>query len=391
MIQAEDFMRQAREYGFSLFTGVPCSYLNPFVNYTIDAPDLAYIGAANEGDAVAIASGAELAGRRAVVMFQNSGLGNAVNPLTSLNAIFRIPALLIVTWRGQPGGAHDEPQHKLMGKITPEMFDTMRLPWSFFPRDEDEIAPALEYAVDVMDRTGLPFGLIMEKDSVAPHPLQSRPEPRPQASEATLARQWAAESAELPSLSEALRIAQNSARPTDAVITTTGFTGRALYALEDRPNQLYMVGSMGCASSLGLGLAVSQPLRRVIVIDGDGAALMRLGAMATIGYERPSNLIHILLDNERHESTGGQSTVSHSVDLGAIARACGYTRVISAGSLDQLAGALDQSAEALGQSTERLTFIHVKTRPGKIENLPRPTVTPRQVAGRFRAWLREVA
>src|SRR5262245_48759974 len=377
MIQAANFMRQAREYGFSLFTGVPCSYLNPFVNYTIDAPDLAYIGAANEGDAVAIASGAELAGRRAVVMFQNSGLGNAVNPLTSLNAIFRIPTLLIVTWRGQPGGAHDEPQHKLMGKITHEMFETMRMPWAFFPRDEDEIAPALEHAVDVMDSTGLPFGLLMEKDSVAPHPLQSRPEPRPPARETTLAPQWPAELAELPSLSEALRVAQNSARPTDAVIATTGFTGRALYALEDRPNQLYMVGSMGCASSLGLGLAVSQPRRRVIVIDGDGAALMRMGAMATIGYERPPNLIHILLDNEMHESTGGQSTVSHSVDLGAIAHGCGYPRVVRAGSLDQL-------AEALVQAGGELTFVHVKTRPGETANPPRPTAPPRQVAERFR-------
>jgi phosphonopyruvate decarboxylase len=357
--------------------------LKPLINYTIDTPDLTYIGAANEGDAVAIAGGAELAGRRAVVMFQNSGLGNAVNPLTSLNAVFRIPALLIVTWRGEPGGARDEPQHELMGQITPELFETMRLPWALFPRDEGEIAPALEQAVAVMDRTGLPFGLIMGKDSVAPHPLRSRPEPRPPAGEATPAPQWPIESAESPSLSEALRVAQNGARPTDAVIATTGHTGRALYGLEDSPNQFYMVGSMGCASSLGLGLAVSQPWRRVIVIDGDGAALMRLGAMATIGYERPRNLIHILLDNEMHESTGGQSTVSHSVDLGAVARSCGYSRVVRARSLDQL-------AEALGQSLERLTFVHVKTRPGEIENLPRPTVTPRQVAERFRKWLREV-
>jgi phosphonopyruvate decarboxylase len=390
MIQAANFMRLAREYGFSLFTGVPCSYLKPFINYTIDATDLAYIGAANEGDAVAIASGAELAGRRAVVMFQNSGLGNTVNPLTSLNAVFRIPALLIVTWRGEPGGAHDEPQHELMGQITREMFDTMRLPWAFFPRDEDGVAPALDQAVAVMDRTGLPFGLIMGKDSVAPHPLRSRLEPRPPAKGASPEPQWPVELAELPSRSDALRVAQKSARPTDAVIATTGFTGRALYALEDRPNQLYMVGSMGCASSLGLGLAVSEPRRRVIVIDGDGAALMRLGAMATIGYERPPNLTHILLDNEMHESTGGQSTVSHSVDFAAIARGCGYPRVVRASSLDQLAEALDQPAEALGQSTEQLTFIHVKTRPGEVGPLPRPTLTPRQVAERFRKWLREV-
>src|SRR5262249_2172751 len=269
-----------------------------------------------------------------------------------------------------------------MVQITPEMCETMRLPWAFFPRDEDEVAPALEQAVAVMDRTGLPFGLIMEKDSVAPYPLRSRPEPRPPASEATPDPQWPVELAELPSRSEALRVAQNSARPTDAVIATTGFTGRALYALEDRPNQLYMVGSMGCASSLGLGLAVSEPRRRVIVIDGDGAALMRLGGMATIGYERPPNLIHILLDNEMHESTGGQSTVSHSVDFAAIARGCGYPRVIRAGSLDQLAEALDQPAE-------RLTFIHIKTRPGDGGTLPRPTLTPRPAAERFRKWLRQ--
>jgi phosphonopyruvate decarboxylase len=134
MIQAADFLQQAQQLGFSLFTGVPCSYLKPFINYTIDAAGLDYIGAANEGDAVAIASGAELAGRRAVVMFQNSGFGNAVNPLTTLNAIFHIPVLLIVTWRGEPGGEPDEPQHELMGKITTELFEVMHLPCVLFPQ-----------------------------------------------------------------------------------------------------------------------------------------------------------------------------------------------------------------------------------------------------------------
>src|SRR5207247_11174384 len=107
------------EMGFRLFTGVSCSYLKPLINYAIHAPGLEYVGAVNEGDAVAVAAGAELAGRRAVVLFQNSGFGNAVNPLTSLNATFRIPALLITTWRGEPGGQPDEPQHDLMGEITP--------------------------------------------------------------------------------------------------------------------------------------------------------------------------------------------------------------------------------------------------------------------------------
>jgi phosphonopyruvate decarboxylase len=379
MIQAAQFMQQARELGFDLFTGVPCSYLKPFINYTIDAPQLAYLGAANEGDAVAIASGSELGGRRSVVMFQNSGFGNTVNPLTSLNAIFRIPVLLIVTWRGAPGGTPDEPQHELMGQITAELFETMRLPHALFPEAEDQIAPTLKRAVTEMERSGLPFGLIMKHGAVAEHALKTPPLARPLAQAMLSASAWPAQ---LPTRSEVLRVVQQTTRATDAVIATTGFTGRALYALEDRPNQLYLVGSMGCAGTLGLGLAVAQPQRRVIVLDGDGAALMRLSALPTIGYERRANLVHILLDNEIHESTGGQATVSHSVDLAAVAQACGYPRVVRAGSLDEVAAAIDEAGE-------ELTFIHVKTAPGGTKNLPRPTVKPYEVAARFRAWLRE--
>ena len=377
MLQASSFMQQARELGFDLFTGVPCSYLKPFINYTIDAPELAYIGAANEGDAVAIASGSELAGRRSVVMFQNSGFGNTVNPLTSLNAIFRIPVLLIVTWRGEPGGNPDEPQHELMGQITKELFDTMHLPYAMFPQDEGEIAPVLRRAVNEMEHTGLPFGLIMPHGAVADHALKTPPQPRAITMNALSAPNWPVT---LPTRMEVLRTVQSSARATDALIATTGFTGRALYALEDRSSQLYLVGSMGCAGTLGLGVAVAQPQRRVIVLDGDGAALMRLSALPTIGYERPQNLVHILLDNEIHESTGGQATVSHSVDLAAVAQACGYPRVIRAGTLDEVAAAIDEAGE-------ELTFIHVKTAPGGTKDLPRPTVKPYEVAARFRAWL----
>ena len=165
-------------------------------------------------------------------------------------------------------------------------------------------------------------------------------------------------------------------------MATTGFTGRELYALEDRPNQIYMVGSMGCASTFGLGLAWAQPKKRVVVLDGDGAALMRMGGLATIGYERPSNFVHILLDNEAHDSTGGQSTVSHSVDLAAVARACGYTRSVRATSLEQLGEIIAEQA-----GTKELTFVHVKMKAGAPDDLPRPTVTPVEVADRLRAWL----
>ena len=141
-----------------------------------------------------------------------------------------------------------------------------------------------------------------------------------------------------------------------------------------------MVGSMGCASSLALGLALSRPDRRFIVLDGDGAALMRLGALATIGYQQPENLLQVLLDNEAHDSTGGQSTVTHSIDLGAVARACGYPRVVRARGADEL-----RQAVACWESG--LTFAHMKTRPGEAKDLPRPSVTPVEVARRFGRWL----
>ncbi len=235
MIHAADFLQAAKRLGFNFFSGVPCSYLKPFINYTIDAPDFDYVGAANEGDAVAIASGAELSGRRGVVMFQNSGFGNAVNPLTSLNAIFRIPVLVIVTWRGEPGSDADEPQHELMGRITGELFDTMRIPYTFFPESEDEVEPVLRRAVSEMERRGVPFGLIMTSGAVAPHPLTTRLRPRPFAADSI---RLSARRGDMPTRMEVLEAVQRRTQYADGVIATTGYMGRTLYGLDDRPNPL---------------------------------------------------------------------------------------------------------------------------------------------------------
>jgi phosphonopyruvate decarboxylase len=386
MIRAAHFCEQALALGFRFYTGVPCSYLKPFINYAIDAAELEYVGAANEGDAVAIAAGATLGGKSSVVMFQNSGFGNAVNPLTSLNAIFQIPVLLIVTWRGEPGGDADEPQHELMGEITPGMLDILRIPYAFFPREENEIAPVLSEACRCMAKTGLPYGLIMRKGQVADYALRSSPQPRPARDGGKPIGAWPERR---PTRSEVLQAVQRHSLPSDAIIATTGFMGRALYALNDRPNQFYMVGSMGCAASLSFGLAAAQPHRRVIVLDGDGAALMRLSIMATLGYERPSNLLHVLIDNETHASTGGQATVSHSVDLGAVARACGYARVCRAGTTADLVAIMRETQPT--RTDPMLTLAHVKVCHEEVEKLPRPTLTPRQVAARFRAWLHDTA
>jgi len=377
VISPQLFVEAAGRKGFGLWTGVPCSYLKPFINYVIDDPRLRYIAAANEGDAVAIASGADLGGVRAIAMFQNSGLGNAVNPLTSLNAIFRIPILVIITLRGEPGGPHDEPQHALMGPITTRMIEVMDIPWEFFPQQDGEVEPVLARALARMNGQGLPYALVMKKGSVADWKVKSKPEPRPVATPPAPAEAAAPRFTRNP----ILRAVQSMVRPGDVVIASTGFTGRELYALEDRPEQLYMVGSMGCAMSLGLGLAVTQPKRRVIVLDGDGAALMRMGGMATVGYERPPNLAHIVLDNQMHESTGGQSTVSHSVDLCAVAAACGYPRTARASTPDEVAAFLKDAG------LSALSFLHVRVLPGSPDDLPRPTITPPEVAARLRAYL----
>jgi phosphonopyruvate decarboxylase len=375
MIDAGLFMAAAAGRGYTLYSGVPCSYLTPFINAALNSTSQRYVPAANEGDAVAIAAGAGLGGRPAIAMFQNSGLGNAVNPLTSLTWTFRLPVLLIVTWRGEPGGAADEPQHELMGRITPALLDLMEVPWALFPSEPAAIAPVLDQALAHIGTAGRPFALLMQKGSVADTALNATPPVRPPSVGALPARPIA-----VATRTAVLRAVQSAVGPADLLIATTGFTGRELAALGDHANQLYMVGSMGCAVSLGLGLALARPDRRVIVLDGDGAALMRLGALTTVGYERPANLVHLLLDNGRHESTGGQATVSGCVDFPAIAAASGYPSIAALAEPAVVAARL--AARSPGAD-----FVHVPILPGVPDRLPRPTVSPVDVVARLRRHL----
>ena len=381
-IQAEVAIRLFRRASFELFTGVPCSYLTPLINTvidsSIDSSGVRYVGAANEGDAVAIAAGSVLGGKRAVVMFQNSGLGNAVNPLTSLTYTFRLPVLVITTWRGEPGGAPDEPQHEVMGAITPRLFELMRIPWETFPASAGELEAGLERATNQMHDRRLPYAFVVKKGTVASSAEGTRPTP---AREVAGTVGGAFTGAAPLAADEALRGIVAGVGGSDVVLATTGFTGRALNALADRPNQLYMVGSMGCASSLALGLALAQPRRRVVVIDGDGAMLMRMGAAAIVGREHPENLVHVLLDNGVHDSTGSQATVSPAIDLALVAAACGYPDV------RRIATATELTA-AVRAARRGPTFLHVRTRPREDHALPRPSISPAEVAERFSAWMR---
>ena len=373
MIEASLFVRSAKRLGFDFWAGVPCSFLTPFINYTIGDTQLRYISSANEGDAVAAAAGAALGGHRSVAMMQNSGLGNAVSPLTSLNHVFRIPVLLIITLRGEPGKP-DEPQHELMGQITTELLETMQIPWGWFPDREENVESRLHTAVTHMESSGRPYALIMKKGMVAPYSLGQMPGFEKPACE--LSGNANNGQPGFPSRHEVLKELVACTDETETVlIASTGFGGRELYAIDDRPNQLYMVGSMGCAASLGLGLSLVRPDKKIIVIDGDGAALMRLGNLATVAAYAGNNYYHLLLDNHVHESTGGQATVSSAVDFPAVAAACGYQSVLC---MTPGSRGMDNFLQAKAPA-----FKYVETSRGVPEGLPRPSVRPADVAKRL--------
>ncbi|MEQ8711074.1 MAG: phosphonopyruvate decarboxylase [Rhodospirillales bacterium] len=379
MIEADDFLDPARKAGIDFFTGVPCSFLTPVINRVISRPDLAYVGAASEGEAVGIAAGAWLAGRRTAVMCQNSGLGNAVNPLTSLNHPFDIPTLFITTWRGEPG-LGDEPQHELMGQITSRLFQTMQIASRSFPKTAEATGPAIADAIASMDRFNRPFAFIMAKGTVADNDLDQLPMAR----RANCERADLSDGGDSPTRAGALERLLGIVPDNAAIIATTGKCGRELFTLADRPQHLYMVGAMGCASGVGLGTSLNTE-RPVIVLDGDGAALMKLGSLATIGAYGRSNLIHVVLDNGVHDSTGGQATVSPVVDFAIAAQACNYGLSLTTDSAASFEAAMKQALSRLANPGP--TLIHLRIRPGSLNPLGRPTVKPRDVARRFRDFV----
>jgi phosphonopyruvate decarboxylase len=387
VIEARDFVEAARAHGFEWYAGVPCSYLTPFINYVLQDATLHYVSMANEGDAVALIAGVALAGAvpaagrstprgRGVTMMQNSGLGNAVSPLTSLAWTFRIPQLLIVTWRGQPGVA-DEPQHALMGPITPTMLDTMEIPWELFPTDPQAIEPALKRATAHMDSQGRPYAFLMQKGSVAAYPLRAPPALRAISRPQAVIESRGVELSARASRYEALREVVSKISLDSAVVATTGFCGRELYAIDDRPNQLYMVGSMGCVLPLALGMALARPALRVVALDGDGAALMRMGAFATAGAYAPANLWHLLLDNGVHDSTGGQATVAPQVSFAGVAAACGYAEALEIDEVRRLGLWLNAPAQ------DGPRFARMLIRAGTPQDLPRPSLSPVDVKMRW--------
>jgi phosphonopyruvate decarboxylase len=378
MVRAAEFLDALTARGFSPIVGVPCSFLTGLINTALGRQG--YLAANNEGEAVAIAAGAALAGRRPVVMFQNSGLGNAVSPLTSLTFPFRIPLLLIVTHRGQPG-IHDEPQHELMGQITEQLLRLQRIECAPFPGSAEEIGPRLDQAQAEMARTQLPFALVLPKGGIA-----AAPEPPPAGRAFRPGELLACSDPATPTAlrrADAIAAIAAAVPPEAALIATTGKIGRELFTLRERPGNLYLVGSMGCAGSVGLGVALHAH-KPVVVLDGDGAALMRLEALVSVGHYRPANLVHMVLDNGMHESTGGQPSLSATVRLAEAALACGYATATSQVDPAALVAHLRRALASRGPH-----LIHQRVLPGSLEPLGRPTLGPIEVKVRFMAFLRE--
>jgi phosphonopyruvate decarboxylase len=361
--------------GVTCATGVPCSWLAPLTTEALAGGRLPYVPAASEGEAIGVAAGSWLGGRLAAVLIQNSGLGNAVNPLTSLAATYELPMLLLVSHRGRVEG--DAPQHRLMGAITEPLLELMQIPTRVLP---DEPAAAREVlAAAVADATTnlRPAAVIVPRGTVAP---ARHADPLPAKSARPVTVEAQGDPAPVaPTRAEALAALAGALRADDLVISTTGMASRELAAVGDRDASFPMMGSMGCASAVALGVALAAPARRVVVVDGDGALLMKAGALATIGAQRPGGLLHVVLDNGCYESTGGQPSASASVDFAALAAACGYGRALTLGG----AGDLARLVRGFGVG-EGPAFATLSVQPGREPGTPRVPRTPQAIRDGFR-------
>lgn len=376
VIDAREFLEAVGQYEVGLFTGVPCSLLKPLINHVILDEALRYVSAVSEGEAIGIAVGSSLTGRLGVVMLQNSGLGNTVNPITSLTNIYRIPCLLIVSHRGDPEGKKDAVQHRFMGQITNDLLDLLDVYWQNLPSESADIGPAVERAFSRMQRDLLPASFVLKRGTVeAFNPtLPTRDlEPAPgtvfhndEPPRVVLKRREAI--AEIAALLD----------EQDLVVSAAGKISRELFTCCDRPANFYMQGSMGTTAAIGLGVALNRPERQMVILDGDGSVLMRMGSLATVGYCQPSHYLHIVLDNASYDSTGGQPSAAPAVSFPEVAVNAGYERAATVYSVGALRDYWQRFRREEGPS-----MLHVKVSKGTEESLGRPTWTPEEIRDRF--------
>ena len=304
---------------------------------------------------------------------QNSGLGNCVNPLTSLadKEVYSIPMLLIIGWRGEPG-IKDEPQHIKQGRVTCGMLDNIGIPWTVIPDSIEETREVLKTAAQYLAENQSPFALLVRKGTFEPYALQNKNETR-----YSLNRE------------EAIKLVVSFLKETDVIVSTTGKTSREIYELRESLKQghsrdFLTVGSMGHASSIALGIALQQPRRNVYCFDGDGALIMHMGGLAVIGKLQPHNFKHIVFNNFAHESVGGQPTAADVMDIPAIAKASGYQAYFSATTEAEI----KEQLEGL-QNTAGPGLLDIRVNIGARPDLGRPVTTPEENKHAFMNFLRQ--
>ena len=377
MMDAAMLLDACREAGIDFFTGVPDSQLKGlcdtlYARYGVAGAE--HIVAANEGNAIGLCAGHYLAtGRPALCYMQNSGLGNAVNPLASLmdGKVYGLPCLLVIGWRGEPG-VHDEPQHVKQGEITLGQLELMDISYFILDKAMDEAAFRAQFArlTEAMAQ-GRVAAMVVRKGALT---CSARPDYQ---NGRAMTRETAAE------------VIVREAGARDVFVSTTGKLSRELFEIRERLGQghekdFLTVGSMGHASSIALAVALAKPDRRVWCLDGDGAALMHLGAMHVIGQRRPANLLHVVINNAAHETVGGMPVCEGGLDVSAAARAAGYPAVYRADSPETLADAL-RSAQDCGS----LALVEVMCAGGARADLGRPTITPRENRDALMRFIRE--
>lgn len=351
-----------RDQGISLFAGVPDSLLADYCAYVTDHVEQdAHVITANEGNAVALAAGHYLGtGEPALVYMQNSGLGNAVNPLLSLadEEVYSIPMLMMIGWRGEPG-VKDEPQHVKQGRVMVPMLDAMEIPWFELHAGMDDVEKVIADACALMRERSAPVALLVRKGAFEKYKLQ-----KTSATSFPMDREGA------------VKCIVDQLDELDLVIATTGKTSRELYEYraargDGHGSDFLTVGAMGHTASIAMGVARAQPGRRVVCLDGDGSVLMHMGALAIIGQSGLANLVHVVVNNGAHDSVGGQPTVGFDVDLGACAKACGYRRTVSVQSAEEAKAAFGGLSAGDGP-----VLLEIRVNKGARDDLGRPKSTP---------------
>jgi phosphonopyruvate decarboxylase len=376
VLESDEFVSLLRREGIDFATGVPCSLIEGVLRNLETRRDILYAPAVREDVAVGLAAGAWLAGHRPAVLMQNSGLGTSLNALASLSLMYGLPLLLIVTWRGH--GGKDAPEHILTGAITEPLLELLGIQHRVL--SAASAASDVAWATAEMDRRSAPVALVV------PPGLFAAEENHGETIETTLPRELPTarpvRQIRRPTLSRSAAIAAAVKQlGQEAVIHANGYPSRESHAISDRPQNFYMLGSMGLASAIGLGVALARPTVGTVIFDGDGNLLMSLGILPMVAAYRPARFVHCVFDNEVYGSTGNQRSAAPGAALGELAAAAGYRTVATAFEEREVSERMAAALRSQGPH-----FLHIKV-THESADVPRIAQTPREIRDRFRASL----